>query len=100
MVRTIIAAGTTLLMEAADVELFDPETGAYADLTAPDTINFVVKNAVTGATVSTIAGNQQGSTNTYNAQYTFSATGTFTWQASITEGSVTLVTRAYLVKVE
>lgn len=81
-----IAAGTTMLLEARDVQLLNAETGEYADLTTPDATLARIKNTGTG-TIIEVTGNQEGTTNNVNAAYTFPSEGEYTWQFVITEGS-------------
>lgn len=81
-----IPQGSTWALIAEDVSVYNLETGVYQDLTTPDTILFYVKNINTGA-VASVAGNQEGSTNNFNAEYTFSSSGRYAWQCVVTEGS-------------
>lgn len=93
----VIAQNTSLVMVAEDIELYNVETGEYEDLTAPDTCVFRVETSAGSVTEHT--GNQQGSTNTYNASHDFDTAGDFTWQVEIVEGSATYVSERVNVTV-
>jgi hypothetical protein len=95
---TVIAQNTSLVMRIEDLELFDLETGAYADLTTPDSVTFRVRNESTQVAVE-VTGNQEGSTNTWNAVHDFTTAGDFTWQCEVVEGSDKGVNELQNVKV-
>jgi hypothetical protein len=95
---TVVAATTTLTMIVEDVRLRDPETGDLSDLTSADSVDFKIYDA-DGTLVDTVTGNQEGSDNTWNADYDFDTVGEFTWQCVIENDGVTLTTRAEHVRV-
>jgi hypothetical protein len=96
-VNVKIAERTTLLMRVEDVEIINVETNLPADLTSPDTIVFRVKDSA--GTIVEVSGNQEGSTNNFNAQYLFTTAGTYTWSCEIIEGAVKYNTVPEVIKV-
>jgi hypothetical protein len=73
-------------MRVSSVQILNIESNVQEDLTAPDSVTFRVLGA-DGSTVTEIAGNQEGSTNAWNADHTFTTDGTYWWQAEIVEGT-------------
>lgn len=86
--KQVVPQGATRTLRASGVTIFDAETGDRVNLTSPDTVTFKVKNLYTDITTS-ITGNQEGSTNNYNADYTFEDVASYKAQAIFVEGSVT-----------
>lgn len=82
----VIAKGTTMVLIAEDIKAYNVETGEYDDLTSPDSVLFRIENSA-GTTVAEATGQQEGSTNNFNALYTFATAGELTYQAVVTEGS-------------
>ncbi len=85
-----VAKGTTILMSLGDVEQYNVETAAYANIATPDTVGFAITNPA--GTNSTYAGNQVGTTNSWNASHTVDTTGDWVWKATVVKGSYTLIT--------
>jgi hypothetical protein len=96
--NTVIAQNTSLVMRITDLELFDLETGAASDLTTPDSVTFRVRDESDNTTVE-YTGNQEGSTNSWNAVHDFTTAGDFTWQCEVVEGSDKGVNELQKVKV-
>ena len=89
---TVIAQHTSLVMRIEDLELFDLETGAPADLTSPDSVTFrfsVWDNNLKApsGTATEYSGNQEGSTNAWNAVHDCTTAGDFVWDCEVVEGS-------------
>lgn len=77
----------------------DLETGEPASFTSPDSVTFRVKEEPSGTPVE-ISGNQEGSTDAWNAVHDFTTAGKFSWQAEVVEGSDKGVNRKQWVIVE
>lgn len=86
--RQKIPQGATRTLRVTGATIFDLETGERVNLTAPDSVTFKVKNLQTGVTTS-LAGNQEGATNNFNADFTFTDAVSYQAQAILVEGSVT-----------
>lgn len=85
--RQSIPQGSTRTLRASGATIFDLETGERISLNNPDSITFKVKNLNTDVTTS-IVGNQEGSTNNYNADYTFTDVASYKVQAILVKDSV------------
>lgn len=86
-----VAKGTTIQLSLTALEQLNSETGAYANLTTPDSVKFNIRQKGT-TSVSTSTGNQIGSTNGWYALTTMNTTGDYEWVAKVTEGTQFLVT--------
>lgn len=80
-----VTEGTTVEMLYSDVEQRNSETGAYANISSPDSVTFTL--VYPNGTSTALTGDQVGSTNSWYAKKTLSSTGDYQWRVTVVKGT-------------
>lgn len=80
-----VTKGTTIEMSYTSVQQKNSETGAYANISSPDSVTFKLRYP--SGTSTSITGDQIGSTNGWYAKKTLSSTGDYEWTVVVVKGT-------------